>query len=65
MPQLPPINTTYTLTKNVDLVIRDIDQAYIPNDPHNRDWIEYQRWLAVPNTPNPAPASSVVFTRPK
>ncbi len=27
--------------------------AFIPNDPANRHWQEYQVWLAVPNVPDP------------
>lgn len=28
--------------------------ANIPADPGNRDWREYQQWLAAGNTPDPA-----------
>jgi len=43
----------YQLT-STDSVLRTEDGAYIPNDPANRDWIEYQEWLAVDgNTPLP------------
>lgn len=28
--------------------------ANIPEDDRNRDWMEYQEWLAEPNTPDPA-----------
>ena len=27
--------------------------AIIPNDPQNRDWKKYQKWLARGNTPDP------------
>jgi hypothetical protein len=46
---------TYTLSYNPDLVVRDEDQAYIPNDPANRDYQAYQAWLVEGNEPNPAP----------
>ena len=39
----------------LDGVKRVADNAYIPNDPGNRDWAEYQRWLADGNQPDPAP----------
>ena len=28
--------------------------VFIPEDPSNADWIEYQDWLAKGNTPIPA-----------
>ena len=35
-------------------VIRTADQAWIPADPANRDWQEYQDWLKVEgNVPDP------------
>jgi hypothetical protein len=34
-------------------VLRTADGASIPADPANRDWVEYQNWLALGNTPDP------------
>jgi hypothetical protein len=39
-------------------IIRLADNAFIPTDPNNRDWIAYQAWLAAGNTPDPAPTPS-------
>lgn len=35
-------------------VIRTADMALIPENARNRDWVAYQAWLAVPNTPDRA-----------
>lgn len=43
----------YQLTSTNRVVIRTADTASIPNDPANRDWIEYQAWLAEGNEPDP------------
>lgn len=32
----------------------DGTQSFIPNDPMNKDWVEYQTWLADGNTPEEA-----------
>ena len=42
----------YQLTA-IDSVLRTADGAYIPNDPANRDWVEYQAWLADGGVPDP------------
>ena len=42
----------YQLTAT-DTVIRTADGAHIPNDPANRDWIEYQTWLMDGGVPDP------------
>jgi hypothetical protein len=42
----------YQLTQS-DIVIRTADQAFIPNDPANRDRVEYDKWLADGGVPDP------------
>lgn len=44
--------TGYCLT-GADTVIRVSDGAHIPADPLNRDWREYQDWLAGGGEPEP------------
>jgi hypothetical protein len=43
----------YQLTATDSSVVRTVDHAYIPNDPANRDWVEYQQWLADGGVPDP------------
>ena len=45
--------TDYQLTEDERGVIRTDDGAYIPNDPANRDWLEYDQWLADGGVPDP------------
>jgi hypothetical protein len=42
----------YQLT-STDVVIRTEDQANIPNDPANRDRVEYEAWLEAGGVPDP------------
>jgi len=35
-------------------VVRLSDKAYIPFDPDNQDFVQYQKWLSEGNTPLPA-----------
>jgi hypothetical protein len=43
----------YRLTETDATVIRTSDEAYIPNDPANADWVEYQAWLDAGGVPDP------------
>jgi len=45
----------YQLLNDTGTVLRRIDEAYIPDDPANRDRAEYNSWLADGNVPDPAP----------
>lgn len=45
----------YQLTASTS-IIRLSDGAFIPNDPGNRDYREYLKWVEDGNTPEPAPA---------
>lgn len=40
-------------------VIRKADNTYIPDDPRNADYQDYQEWLAAGNTAEPADAPTV------
>ena len=42
------------ITGEINSVLRLSDNAFIPFDPDNTDFVEYQKWLAAGNTPTPA-----------
>jgi hypothetical protein len=43
----------YQLTATDSIVFHAPDQLWIPDDPANRDWVEYQAWLEEGNEPDP------------
>jgi len=51
----------YTLT-GTDVVIRNADNASIPNDRGNKDRVEYEAWLAAGGVPNPYVENPAVVT---
>jgi hypothetical protein len=52
---------TYTLGSDQTYVVRS-DGAFIPNSDGNKDWNDYQAWLAEGNTPVAAPVAAVANT---
>jgi hypothetical protein len=44
-----------TLPGMIETVQRMSDGAFIPFDPANKDFAEYELWLAEGNEPDPAP----------
>lgn len=30
----------------IKVIVRLSDKTFIPNDPQNKDWVEYQAWLS-------------------
>ena len=49
----------YQLTAYPNIIMREADGAFIPNDPANRDWQAYQAWVAEGHTPTPAEGMAV------
>ena len=64
MPKMPKPVSTYTLTANPNIILRDVDQAWIPADPQNLDYVAYQEWLTKGNTPNPYTPPGAAAQRP-
>ena len=48
----------YQLTHQGNSIVRLSDGAFIPADMSNRNYREFQAWLAAGNTPEPAPVQS-------
>lgn len=44
----------YRLLNNSNYILRTSDNASIPNDVNNSDYIAYLEWLSEGNTPDPA-----------
>ena len=44
---------TYTLTAHPNTIVRDVDGAFIPDDPANLDYQDYLAWLDADNAPTP------------
>lgn len=56
------MSALYKLHYTATLVIRISSgdaMSYIPLDPHNNDYLEYVRWVAAGNTPDPADPAPV------
>lgn len=47
------------------IVLRTSDGASIPADANNRDWIDYQAWLAAGNTPDPYQTADEILAAAK
>ena len=47
----------YQLQQN-NFVLRTADNAMIPSDPANFDYVNYLAWVAAGNTPDPIPTTS-------
>ena len=48
------IRTLTIAGASCEIIIRSVDNANIPPDPLNTDYIAYLAWVAAGNTPDPA-----------
>lgn len=55
--------TGYQLRPDFDGIVKMPEWQFIPRDPANPDWQEYQRWLQAGNEPTPAEAEAAHGTR--
>jgi hypothetical protein len=55
----------YTLTQTPDIIVRDEDQAFIPNDPDNVDYQEFLAWCDEGNQPTPYTPPSTSRDKPQ
>ena len=57
----------YKLDRNLTVIVRLRDNAYIPKEPGNTDYAAYRQWLSGGNTPEPAdvPPSIIQLVSPR
>jgi hypothetical protein len=53
---------TYSLSQTGSFVVRDVDGAFIPRDPSNKDYEVFLEWQSAGNVPSPyvAPIQTLV-----
>jgi hypothetical protein len=57
----------YQLTADANVVLRTADQAHIPADAGNRDWLAYEAWRVDGGVPDPyvAPPPAAPTAQPE
>ena len=63
-PEEQGIVYTYSLTVNPKMILRDQDDAWIPDDPDNIDYQDYLAWLEAGNVPNAYEPPAVTLAAP-
>jgi hypothetical protein len=53
----------YQFIKNTFAVLRLRDNAQIPNDELNADWVEYKKWVEDGGITNPSPEDVILVPR--